>query len=125
MNHLEKSRSMPVMRILSLILILAISAQPLQAGFCAIDIGQGSSADMASQMDMSDSDDHSCCDPEESESDTGCEAGMHCGMCTAAVPLVPEIPRIASILNSSHVSMLEGGHLLPSHSSPPYRPPIS
>ena len=116
---------MRVMRILTLILILAISAQPLQAGFCAMDMEQGQSSEMEMPTGMDHSDDHACCDPQDSDSDDACENGSHCGFCTAVTPLMPTVVRVADLWTCAHGFASEGGDLLPSHSSPPFRPPIS
>ena len=48
------------MKFLILILVLAISAQPLQAGVCDMDMEQ--SQETTHPMDMSGSDGHDCCD---------------------------------------------------------------
>lgn len=113
------------MKLLTLILILAISIQPLQAGFCAMDMEQGPPQDMAQDMDMGNSDGHGCCDPEESDSESACEGGMHCGFCTAGVSLLPEIPRLSPTWHPDYTFSLSAGTIVPSHSSPPFRPPIS
>lgn len=68
---------------------------------------------------------HDCCDPEDSESQEGCDGEMNCGFCFANVPALPEFLR----LNSDWVSLFSldfsSGFIFPSHSSPPFRPPIS
>lgn len=113
------------MKALTLILILAICAQPLQAGFCAMDMDQGQSQGMAHDMDTENSDGHGCCDPEESDSGDACESGMHCGFCTAGVSLLPEALRVSPVWHHGYAFELSDGRVLPSHASPPYRPPIS
>jgi hypothetical protein len=106
-------------------MILAITTQPLQAGCCAMEIDQGRSADMEMPMGMDHSDDHGCCDPQNSDSEEACENGSHCGFCTAVTPLTPSSVRLADVW--IHVYSIEAdvGDLLPSHASPPFRPPIS
>lgn len=113
------------MRILTLILILAISTQPLQAGFCAVDMQQGQPSGTQMPMDMDHSDDHGCCDTQNSDSDESCENGSHCGFCTAAAPLIPSSVRIGAHWVYAYDFDAANGNLLPSHSSPPFRPPIS
>ena len=110
------------MKILVLILVLAISAQPLQAGACDMDMEK--SQESTERMDMAGSDGHDCCDTEDSDSDEGCGAGMHCGMCFVSVSAISSIPRVVPIW--SHPVYLESssGLILPSHSAPPFRPPI-
>jgi hypothetical protein len=111
------------MKLLALILVLAISAQPLQVGACDMDMEN--SQDSTRQMDSSGPDGHDCCDTEDSDSDEGCGAGMHCGMCFVSVSAIFSIPRVVPVW--SHPVYLESssGLILPSHSAPPFRPPIA
>ena len=113
------------MRLLLFILTLAIVAQPLQAGFCAMEMGQGQSADTMQHGDMPESDGHDCCDTEEPGSDDGCKSGAHCGACVGGVSLLPQVLRIGSDWHYEYVLKLSDGDVLPSHASPPFRPPIS
>jgi hypothetical protein len=121
-------RSKSTMRVLTLILVLAVSAQPLQAGYCAMDLSQGQGADSGHHLDMDMSGDHSdshgCCDPDSSDSGGSCQDGMHCRVCTAVTSLVPEGLKMMALDPSHPVFNLNGNSLLPSHSNPPYRPPI-
>lgn len=111
------------MRILVLVLVLAISAQPLQAGAC--DMGVGQSQEIGQDVDMSGSNDHDCCDSEETDSDEGCSAGMHCGMCFVSVSAIHSIPRVVPFWSHPVYRESSTGAILPSHSSPPFRPPIA
>ena len=113
------------MRILTLILILAVSAQPLQAGFCAMGMDQGQSAPMDMPLDMDHGDSHDCCETESSEAEENCEGGSHCGHCTVASPALPSVLRVPVAWLPVGEFEFSGGVLLPSHSSPPFRPPIS
>ena len=118
---------MRAMRVLTLILILAISAQPLQAGSCAMgmDQGQAGAVDMPMDMDMDHGDGHDCCDTEASEAEESCEGGSHCGHCTVVSPALTSIVRVPVAWQPAGEFALSRGVLLPSHSSPPFRPPIS
>ena len=113
------------MRVLTLILILAISAQPLQAGFCAMGMDQGQAAAMDQSMDMDHGDAHDCCDTGSPEPGETCDGGSHCGHCTVASPALPSVLRVPVAWQSAGEFEFFAGILLPSHSSPPFRPPIS
>lgn len=109
------------MKFLIFILILAISAQPLQAGFCDMDSSQESSHHMEQSEDAG----HDCCDSEDPESQQDCDGEMHCGFCSANVSAVPDVPKIDQSWTNGYSLNLSSGIVLPSHSSPPFRPPIS
>jgi hypothetical protein len=112
------------MRTLALILILAVVAQPLQAGYCDMDAGQDQ-ASAAHHMD-GETDGHGCCDPGSSGSGATCKDDMNCRLCTAGVLVLPEFPRFdATPWPRPHLVALGDSRILPSHASPPYRPPIS
>jgi hypothetical protein len=113
------------MRILTLILILAISAQPSQAAFCVMDQPQDGATVAAHHTPEGDSGGHSCCDPEFSESGDTCQDDMHCRLCTAGALLVPEVLRISAGWPYPHALALGQSEVLPSHAYPPFRPPIS
>ena len=111
------------MKFLVLIIVLAISAQPLQAGACDMDMEEGQKT--TERLDMSGSDGQDSCDTDDSHSDEGCDAGMNCGMCFVSVSAISSIPRVVPVW--SHPVYLEtsSGVILPSHSLPPFRPPIA
>lgn len=115
------------MRLLILILILAVSAQPLQAGSCAMGMGQGQAVDMdmAMDTDMDHGDGHDCCDPDTTDVEQSCQGGSHCGHCTVASPMLPSVFRVPVAWHPAGEYEVSTGILLPSHSSPPFRPPIS
>lgn len=125
MNQLEKDRSLSVMRLLTLILILAITAQPLQAGFCAMDLEQGQVAEMDMPMDMDHGDGHDCCDTDNQVPEESCEGGSNCSHCTVVSPALSTILRVPVAWLPAGEFEISDGIILPSHSSPPYRPPIS
>ncbi len=111
------------MKLLILVLVLAISAQPLQVGACDMDMDK--SQETTQQTEQSGSDGHDCCDTEEADSQDNCGAGVHCGMCFVSVSAVPVIPRVISFWSHPVFSVSSTGVILPSHSSPPFRPPIA
>lgn len=111
------------MKLLILFLVLAISAQPLQAGFC--DMGLEKDQQTPHHMDMSDSAGHDCCDSEKSDSPEGCDGGANCGMCFVSVSAIPSIIKINASWGQPIYHEISSGVTLPSHSSPPFRPPIS
>ena len=114
-----------MMRVLTLMMILALSAQPLQAGYCPMDHSQNGPNSASHAMD-GDMDAHDCCDTEPSGSDDGCQDGMHCRLCTTGVLLLPNSLRVdaAGWPAAQPLAFSDTGPL-PSHASPPYRPPIS
>jgi hypothetical protein len=113
------------MRFLTLILILAISAQPLQAGFCVMGMEQGQSVAMDMSTDMNHGENHDCCETDTPEAQENCEGGTHCGHCTVASPALPSVLRVPVAWLPAGEFAFSAGLLLPSHSSPPFRPPIS
>jgi hypothetical protein len=111
------------MKLLILFLVLAISAQPLQAGFCDMELEKN--PETPHHMDMSDSQGHDCCDTDKPDSTEGCDNGMSCGMCFVSVSAIPSMLRIAPAWGLSSYHNFSSGLILPSYSSPPFRPPIS
>ena len=111
------------MRLLVFILILTIGVQPLQAGSCDMEMEE--SPQTSHHMDMTSPQSHDCCDTKQSESTENCETGMDCGMCFVSVSAIPDIPRIYPVWNKPVYRGSSSGIMLPSHSSPPFRPPIA
>ena len=111
------------MKFLAFILVLALSAPPLQAGVCDMDIEQ--SQESGQSMAHPGADDHACCDPEPVDEPQSCEGGMDCCPCYVSASVLPTLPRVAAGPPSSLVADRLTGDLLPSHGTPPYRPPIS
>ena len=120
---LEFSFILEQMKFLVLILVLAISAQPLQAGACDMDMEE--SQETTHHMDMSGSNGHDCCETEETETDEGCDTGMNCCMCFVSVSAISSIPRVVPLWSHPAYHEASTGVMLPSHSSPPFRPPIA
>jgi len=111
------------MRILTLLLVLAISTQPLQAGICDMDMEK--SQESPHHMQDSENGRHDCCDSDESDSQDGCDSEMKCGFCFANLSAQPGAIKLSSTWVNLFSLDLSSGVILPSHSPPPFRPPIS
>jgi hypothetical protein len=111
------------MKLLILFLVLAISAQPLQAGFCEMDMGKNQQT--SHHMDKSNDAGHDCCDSEDPDSQEGCDNGMNCGMCFVNASALPSVMRFTPTWEHGYSTDFLSTLVLPSHSSPPFRPPIS
>ena len=111
------------MKLLILFLIVAISAQPLQAGFCDMDMEK--SQETSHHMDQSEPDGHDCCDSDDSDKQEGCDGEMNCGFCFASASALPGMIKINATWTLHFSRNFSSGVVLPSHSSPPFRPPIS
>ena len=101
-----------------------ISIQPLQAGVCDMESGQEASH----TMEHSDDGNHDCCDSDDSDdsdSQSGCDSMMHCGSCNATVSTLPGILKFNARWATNYSPELSSGVELPSHSAPPFRPPIA
>lgn len=109
------------MKFLVSILVLALSAQPLAAGYCDMDSAQESPHHSEQANDM----DHDCCGSDDSGSQEPCEGQDHCGSCYVNSPALQQNLRFVSAWVGHHYQGLDSGMILPSHSSPPFRPPIS
>ncbi|MBT8052338.1 MAG: hypothetical protein KJN69_00425 [Gammaproteobacteria bacterium] len=105
------------------ILALAISAQPLQAGFC--DIGGEKNPETAHHMEQSKQVKHDCCGSDDSDASEGCDGNMDCGVCFVSVYAIPSLSRINAFWAHPYLPDVTSGVIPPSHTSPPFRPPIS
>ena len=112
-----------VMKVLIFILVLALSAPPLQAGFCDMDMEKGQQN--MHHMDKSSHGKHGCCDPEEADSPHGCDSGMNCGFCFVHATALPHVMKFVPAWERIYSVDISSGLVLPSHSSPPFRPPIA
>ena len=111
------------MKYLTFVLVLLISIQPLQAGYCDMETGQ----EAPQTMDHSDDGSHDCCDSDDSDNSdfqSECDGMMHCGSCHASVSTLPSILKFNTRWATSYSPELSSGFELPSHSTPPFRPPI-
>lgn len=111
------------MKLLILFLVLAISTQPLQAGFCDMDLEKSQQA--SHHMDESDAAGHDCCDTDDPDSRESCDAGMNCGLCFVSASAIPSSMKFAPDWEHGYSMGFLSALALPSHSSPPFRPPIS
>jgi hypothetical protein len=112
-----------VMKTLVFILVLAISSQPFQAGFC--DLSPETIQGTGHHMDDPDQGSHDCCDPKPMDSKDQCDNGMNCSRCFLPISALPVMLTPASTWEQCWFMGLSSGLVLPSHSSPPFRPPIS
>ena len=113
------------MKLLAALLVFMIAAQPVQAGFCAMDLsGSGGDTPPMQHHPAGDAGDHGCCEPPATEDDTCCGDRLDCGFCTSGVSAVlgSETTSVAPVTPS--LLPLSSGAVAPSHSAPPYRPPI-
>lgn len=98
-----------------------ISIQPLQAGVCDMDTSQ----DVPHHMEQPEGGDHDCCDSDDSDSQSGCEGMMHCAPCNASFSTLPGIFKFNARWVTHYSQELSSSVVQPSHSSPPFRPPIA
>lgn len=112
------------MKMLVAMLVLMIAAQPVQAGLCDMDLSGDptSHAGMQQRMDA-DSSAHDCCQSPDRDRDMGC-ADMPCGTCVAGVQAIPAAASLPALAPVGVYIDLHEGVITPSHSSPPFRPPI-
>lgn len=108
------------MRTWLLILVLAMNIQPLAAESC--DMEMDGHAQHGTQLDHGDMD---CCDTDRGNAEHDCAQASHCGTCVPAVFALS----VKGTMQPGHAvpfdRALAAGQLPPSHSAPPYRPPIS
>jgi hypothetical protein len=109
------------MRILILALVLLMNIQPAAADVCDMQAGAQGSHHAAAD----DGDQDQCCPDDPEVPRQGCDHASHCGSCSAALYLTTPKPTAATTWAGSYGRDMAGGLLTPSHSSPPFRPPIS
>lgn len=109
------------MKYLIFILIVVLSAQPVQAGPCSMDANQ----DISHHGEQPSDGGHDCCDTGDEEPMRDCDSGKHCGFCSTGVSAIaPAVKAIPGWINI-YGHIISSGAELPSHSAPPFRPPIS
>jgi hypothetical protein len=113
------------MKFLVFILALAINAQPLQAGLCDMDMEENQ--ETPQQVDGGAEAGHDCCDEGDADNqqEQGCEGKTHCSPCFVSAPLLPATARLQLDWSPQHTESALLSLALSSHSSPPFRPPIS
>lgn len=116
------------MKLLVALLVLMLAAQPVQAGFCDVDLSGGDDPHAAMQHGQwPGKSAHDCCPGGDSGPDSNTESGcadMPCGFCTAGVPAIPLAASLGSPQPTERDTVLSDGQISPSHTSPPFRPPI-
>jgi hypothetical protein len=126
---------------LSVILVLMIAAQPVQAGYCAMEPSEGAPQHMdmqhegmqhegmqhgGMQHEMGhDGASHDCCAAANPESGPGCDTLDQCGSCMAGTAAVPALNTPYAVLAFGSRVLLATDQVLPSHAAPPYRPPTT
>lgn len=121
---------------LSVILVLMLAAQPVQAGFCAMKLAGGGPAHMdmqhpgmqheGMQHEMeSDGTSHDCCAAANPEADPNCDRLDQCGSCMAGLAAVPALDGASSVPACKYRAVLTTDQVAPSHAAPPYRPPTT
>jgi len=103
------------------LLILVMNMQPLAADAC--DVAASGQAAHHAQVEHETHD--RCCDPETMPNDEACEHASACGYCSAISPMLVQRFKTASAPTLTFDRDLAAGQLAPSHSAPPFRPPIS
>jgi len=121
------------MKLLALILMFVIAAQPVGAGFCDME-SAGETADhtaMSQHGATQENDSHSghdCCDPGlvgDNRPASDCNFDMDCGFCVAGMSAVAPLPNQLSFWLRVYRSSAILRPLITRHTSPPFRPPIS
>ncbi len=112
------------MKTLILILVLAVSAQPLQAGSCDMETNQEAALHLK-QMENAGDDMPDCCDSERANSQQDCDQQMYCSFCSAGVSTKSDLQSVAVIWITLYTQDITSGKIRPSNSHPPFRPPIS
>jgi hypothetical protein len=116
------------MKLLAVLLIIMIAAQPVQARFCDME----PSGDAATHAGMqhhatTDSDQgHDCCGPEHGDTDSGTKDcnGSACGFCVAGLSAAVTAGQTLPAWTASQQFVISRGDLATRHPSPPLRPPI-
>ncbi len=103
-----------------LAILIVFAAQPLQASFCAMEMGQ----DMQHAMDVGGSD-PDCCNHEQPGSTDSCDPLMHCGAAPAGVAVLDAGLVSQTVPVSGNLPSFQSRPLSPSFDSLLYRPPIS
>jgi len=112
------------MKFLALILVFAISLPPLQAGYCDMVVGHDGLHQVI-KHEHGKSTGHKCCDREQSDPKDNCGNDSICGLCSASVPAIPVIFNVRAVAVHAPAMNLPAGAIIPAHSPPLYRPPIS
>lgn len=121
---------------LTLLLILAMTLQPLQAVGC--DMAKDQAVDQVTQSQNVDPDKKPCADNMPNHDDMSdccgtsitddqpvCDHALSCGSCYLGTPLFSSLAKVSSNPSVHHRRIITSGEILPSHDYPLLRPPIS
>ena len=113
------------MKLLAVILVFMIAAQPVTAGFCDMMQSDGTAAMHAGMQHDGDggASDHDCCVPGGSDQDSDCDNPVQCGSCAAGLVGIATWQSQASAPVAAQLLLLGEGCISPSHAAPPFRPP--
>jgi hypothetical protein len=117
------------MKLLAVLLIIMIAAQPVQARFCDME-PSGDAATHAGMQHHATTDSaqaHDCCDPERSDTDSGtsdCNGNASCGFCVAGVSAALIPGQTLPAWTAGQQFVISKGDLATRHPAPPLRPPI-
>ena len=112
------------MKYLILFLILTITAQPLSAESCDMEMDQTTSGHMMN-MDHDSHEKSDCCDSDSADIQEGCDGAMNCGFCPVTVSATIEISNYLVSWIPHHPGAVFSGLIAADHSPPPFHPPIS
>jgi hypothetical protein len=114
------------MRVLSIMLVLLLAAQPLAARYCDMEPSD-SAAQHAGMQHGSDAEDpgHACCDSPAAQPDRECDGLSHCAACVVGMTALPVHQAQLLAPGYAYRMPLTESRVPPSHSSPPYRPPTA
>ena len=113
------------MKFLILMLALLIAAPTVQAGICDMDHSQEASQNTEMQHHGEDGGNHDCCDSEDTEANHFCDNSLDCSNSSTGMPALTAMSQKFDQWNRTYLCNLAEDCLAPSHSSPPFRPPIS
>jgi hypothetical protein len=113
-------------KFLSLVLVLAAAFQPPSAHACDMDQDPHQGLDHSTmQMSQSAGAHSDCCGQAHSNAPSDCAGFMGCGFCVASASMIFSSLMTESVRLHTPAARARPGVIQPSHSSPPYHPPIS
>lgn len=125
---------------LSVLLMLLIAAQPVQAGFCDMKPSNGAPQQIGAQHagmqhgsmqtgaqaeGEQDAAGHDCCAAADPEASTECDTMDQCGFCTVGTAAVPALDTPFAAPTFDYRAMMGADQITPSHALPPFRPPTT
>jgi hypothetical protein len=109
------------MKLLAVILVFMIAAQPVQAGICDMMQSDGHAGMQHDGGDPAAG--HDCCEPDGSDQGSDCDNMVQCGSCAAGLAGIASLPGQVSSPVATRLALLGDGCISPSHAAPPFRPP--